>query len=133
MSQKAIVAALETALLTVSTMVTAYPNVDFTPPNLDTPYQRVNTLFATPENAEIGSARRFEQGYMQVDFCFPKNKGDGPAREAASLVAEYFYRGRTLTHSGVRVLIRYTPEVSSGTDEGDRWVVPCKIPFYSQI
>ncbi len=133
MTQKHIIAALEVALLDAAAMSTSFPNVEFEPPALNAPYRRVNILFAEPENPELNSTKRFERGYMQVDLCFPKNKGDGPAREAARVLVDYFYRGRTLVNSGTSVTIKFTPEVSSGADEGDRWVVPCKIQFYSYI
>lgn len=133
MTQKAIIAALETALLAAASMATSLPNVTFTPPATGVPYRRVNIMFAEPENLELGSIKRFERGFMQIDLCFPKNRGDGPAREAARVLVDYFYRGRTLVNSGVTVIIKFTPEVSSGADEGDRWVVPCKIPFHSYI
>ena len=130
MSQLTTRAALETALDGMSpALPTAWENVAFTPPS--TPYQRAHVLFATPDNAVIGN-EWMERGIFQVTLCYPLQTGDAAARGRVSLLRTTFYRGRTLTSGGTRVIIERTPDAGSGTADGDRWVVPVRIRWFSQ-
>ena len=132
MSQTAIRAALETALDAMSpSLITAWENVAFTPPASSTPYQRAYVLFATPENAVIGN-EWIERGLFHVALCYPLQAGDAAARARVALLRTTFYRSRTLTSGSTNVIIERTPDAGGGTADGDRWVVPVRIRWFSQ-
>ena len=132
MSQATTRAALETALNGIApSLSTAWENVAFTPPASSVPYQRAHVLFATPDNAVIGN-EWIERGIFQVTLCYPLQAGDGAARARVALLRTEFYRGRTLTSGGTKVVIERTPDAGSGTADGDRWVVPVRIRWFSQ-
>lgn len=135
MSSVKVKAALETALAAMTpALVTAWPNVAFTPP-LDslTPWQRADVLFAAPEDLEIGATYHREQGVFLVTLFYPLQTGSGAAQARAELLRSVFYRGATFTNAGVDVTIEQTPEISAGSADGDRWVIPVRIRFYSNI
>lgn len=132
MSVVKIRAALETALNAMSPAVsTAWENHSFTPVT-GTAYQRVNVLFASPENIEFGSRHR-EVGYMQVTLMYPLQIGTSTVAARAELLRTTFYRGASFTNGGVAVVIDQTPEVSPGGVEGDRYAIPVKVRFYANI
>lgn len=132
MSQLTIRAALETALDGMSpALSTEWENVSFTPPASSTPYQRAHILFATPDNAVIGN-EWMERGIFQVTLRYPIQTGDAAARGRVALLRTEFYRGRTLTSGSTRVIIERTPDAGGGTADGDRWVVPVRIRWFSQ-
>ena len=123
--------ALEVGLAGMTALQTAYENAKFTPVS-GVPYQRVTLLLAQPANPEIGSSYT-EQGFMQVDLCYPLDNGSRAAAARAGLIRTTFYRGAPFTASGVTVTISKTPEIMPGRVEADRWVVPVRIPFHSHI
>lgn len=132
MSQLAIRAALETALNSMSpALSTAWENVAFTPPVSSTPYQRAYVMFATPDNSVIGN-EWIERGLFQVTLCYPLQAGDAAARARVALLRAEFYRGRTLTSGGTTVIIERTPDAGGGTADGDRWIVPVRVRWFSQ-
>lgn len=131
MSAVKIKAALETALSGMTTLATAWENIEYAP-IAGTPYQQVNILFAEPDNIEYGSNHR-ELGYMQVKLMYPLKNGSLTAITRAELIRSTFYRGASFTSSGVTVIIERTPEISAGSVEGDRWAIPVKIRFFANI
>mgnify|MGYP003334795421 CR=1 FL=1 len=132
MSVVSIRAALETALNAMSpSLSTAWENVAFTPV-AGTPYQIVNMLFAPPVNREIGS-RHQEQGYMQVRLMYPVQVGTATAAARAELLRTTFKRGNTFSSGGITVTITDTPEIVPGAVEGDRYAMPVKIRFVSNV
>lgn len=135
MSTVKVKAALEIALnAMVPALLTAWPNVPFTPPiSSSTPWQRADVLFAAPEDLEIGSRYHREQGVFSVTLFYPLQTGAGSAQARAELLRSIFYRGASFTNSGVTVTIEQTPEISAGYADGDRWVVPVRIRFYANI
>lgn len=133
MSQVAVRAALETALNAMNpALSTAWENAAFTPPASSTPYQRAFVMFAEPDNAEFGRAHR-QQGIFQVTLCYPLQAGDAAARARAASIMSTFYRGSSFTSGGVTVTIARTPYAGAGAVEGDRWIVPVKIPFITGV
>lgn len=133
MSQVAIRAALEVRLNSmVPALATAWENVPFAPPVATTPYQRVNLLFARPDNFEMGSGYT-EQGYMQVTLLYPLSGGSAPAMARAAAIRAHFPKNLSLTHSGFVTTINRTPEISNGVIDGDRWSLPVRIPFHAHI
>jgi hypothetical protein len=108
--------------------VTAWENLPFKPPAVTIPYQAVHVLFADPDNPVVGPGYS-DQGYMQVSLMYPLQKGTLPAGTRAKLIRDAFYRGRSLTNSGVVVTIDKTPAIGNGMPDVDRWNLPVKIPF----
>ena len=131
MSAVEIGAALETALAAMSPeLATAYENVEFDKPIATTPYQKVNILFATPDNLVYGSTYQ-EMGIMQVTLMYPIQEGVGDAMARAELLRTTFYRGSSFTSGGSTAIIHKTPEIGLGFIDGERYSLPVKIKFYS--
>ena len=126
-------AALETALNSITpAMATSWENYSYAPV-AGVPYQAINLLFVQPENPTFGSAFHREVGYMQVTLNYPLQVGPTTAATRAELIRAKFFRGASFTSGGVTVVIHRTPEISSGRVDGDRWAVPVKVFFYSDI
>jgi hypothetical protein len=124
--------ALEVAIAAMSPpLQTAYENAPFTPTN-GTPYQRVTMLLAQPANDEFSPVHR-EEGFLQVDLCYPLGAGPATATARAELIRTTFARGASFTASGVTVNIDRTPEIMPGRTEEDRFVIPVRIPFHAHI
>ncbi len=133
MSIVSIRAALEAQLNGMSpALPTAWENFAFTPPAPSSPYQKVDLLFATPDNPEMGTGYR-ELGYMQVTLRYPLQKGPAEAAARAILLRTTFPKNLSLTSGSIVVTISKTPAIGSGAKDGDRWAVPVKIPFHSNI
>lgn len=125
-------AALETALNAMSpALSTAWENAAFVPV-AGTPYQQVNILFASPDNMVYGSAHR-ELGFMQVKLMYPLQVGTAVVAARAELIRATFKRGASFSNSGITVVVEKTPEVSPGSVDRDRWAVPIKVRFFSNI
>lgn len=132
MSSKLIRQALETALKVVSTgFQTAWENAPFTP-SANTPYQRVNLLFAQPDNPEYGTGYR-AQGIFQITLMYPLLTGTKDSTDRAELLRETFKRGESFTVNGVTVVIDRTPEIVAGSRDNDRWMVAVKIRWHADI
>ncbi|MDD5385349.1 MAG: phage tail terminator-like protein [Gallionella sp.] len=126
-------AALETALNAMTpALATAWENSAFSPPGQTTPFQQVAILFAQPENLEFGSSYR-QAGYMQITLQYPLQTGPSAAATRAELIKSVFPRGASFVKSGTTVVIEKTPEVSPGYVDGDRYSVPVKVRFFSNI
>lgn len=124
--------ALETALAAMSpALATAWENAQFVPVT-GTPYQKVNILFATPDDNEIGP-HHVEQGFMQVTLAYPTGAGPGAAQARAELIRAAFPRATTLVAGGIRVLIDKTPAIIPPQIDGDRYLQPVKIQFKSEF
>lgn len=111
---------------------TSFENVAFAPPLLSVPYQQAFTLFARPDNREMGS-RHQELGYMQVNLKYPLQAGTSAVGARAELFRTTFKRGNSFTSGGVTVNITDTPEISQGVSDGTMYSVPVKIRFVAQI
>lgn len=133
MSLVKIRAALETALNGMSpSLATAWENVAFVPPAPSVAYQRAFLLPATPLNSAWGPSHQ-ELGIFQVTLCYPPQTGAGASSARAELIRTTFRRGISFLNSGVTVTILKTPEVGSGTFDGDRFTVPVKIRYMAQV
>lgn len=129
MSISAIRSTLETALDGMTpALATAWQNVPFTPV-VGTPYQRASLLLAEPDNQEKGVGFQ-EQGFLQVDLCYPQSVGANQAEARAELLRTVFKRGTSLANS---ILISHTPEVKPAYNDGDRFVIPVRIRFHTYI
>jgi hypothetical protein len=132
-SQASVRAALEVALDGLAPAIdTVWENKTFKGVDPTVPYQQVFLKFARPENLEQGRGYN-EIGYMQVSLYYPINQGSANAVARAKLIRDLFVRRSSFVSGGVTVTINMTPEVSGGTQDGDRWAVVVKIPFMAQI
>ena len=132
MSEAKIRAALEERLAALAPAVaTAYENAPYKPVE-GTPYQRVNLLRADVENPEMGGSKR-ALGLFQVTLFYPRGKGPGPAETRADLLAAHFPKGLSLTKDGYVITIDGTPRIMAGFEDGDRWAVPVRVPYFSNI
>ena len=128
MSIVSIRAALETALNSITPSIPcAWQNVPFTPVT-GTPYQRATLLLAEPDNREFGASFQ-EQGFLQVDLCYPQSVGSNAVEARAELLRTTFKRG-TMIGS---LCIDATPEIKPAYNDGDRYVVPVRIRFHIYI
>lgn len=127
MSNKAIRAALETALAAISpALATSYVGDDYDPVE-GTPYQQVFFEFADPGNIAIH--RWYEQkGYMQVRLFYPLLAGNGTITARAELIQSTFKSGSVI--SGVT--INRTPAIKDPRPEEDR-LVQSVFVYFSQI
>lgn len=134
MSQVKIRAALEVALNAIApALATAWENSAFVPPAASVPYQQAFMLFAEPDDPEAGHAVHIQRGIFQINLLYPIGVGDATARARAKVLIDTFYRSRSFTSGGVTVSVERTPEAGQGTVDGDRWLIPVKIRFFSQI
>jgi len=128
MSISAIRSTLESALDGMTpALATAWQNVPFTPVT-GTPYQRASLLLAEPDNQEFGASFQ-EQGFLQVDLCYPQSVGSNAVEARAELLRTTFKRGTSLGG----LTITATPEVKPAYNDGDRYVIPVRIRFHTYI
>jgi len=133
MSQTAISNALEVRLNAIaSPLATAWENVEFSPVG-GVEYQKVDILFAEPENPTFGSGFNRQRGFMQVQLRFPLNTGRQAALARAEAIKNWFPRGLSLTDSGVTTVIEKTPEIAKGGNVEDRYVINVKIRFFANL
>lgn len=126
-------AALETRLNALTPAIsTAWENVEFLPV-VGTPWQRVNLLWANPENTTLGCSRRFERGIFQITLNYPTNKGAGAIDDRANLLIAHFYRGLAMAHSGQTVRIMSTPSRKVLGDDGKYFKMVVSINFNAEV
>ncbi|MEI6439066.1 MAG: phage tail terminator-like protein [Alphaproteobacteria bacterium] len=125
---------LETVLDAVSTgqIETNYENV-FYKPTKDVAFQRVQVVFATPENPTIGDNFYRDLGFMQVTLYFPLQSGAKDSSTWAQTLRTNFYRGRSFVTGKVTTTISQTMSRLPSIVEDDRFVVPCRIPFFVNV
>lgn len=138
MSELAVVKALEVALNAIApSLPTAWANANFVVPTgaggSPLPYQQAWFMPARPENPSMGDEHYRQRGYLQISLRYPLNEGAGPARERARVLRAYFRRGLSLTADGVTTTVEETPEIGSGSNEGDRFVINVFVRFYADI
>jgi hypothetical protein len=133
MSAVSIRAALETALNAITpTLPIAWENVPFTPTTGIT-YQRATLLFAQPDNSTMGDNFYREQGFLQIDLCYPRDTGPLAANNRATLIRSTFKRGDSFIKSGIVTTIEATPEIRPAYIDGDFYIVPIRVRFFSNI
>lgn len=133
MSYQLIRAALESKLNAISPAVsTAWENVPFEPA-IGQMYQRAFMLPAGADNTTFGNTLRRESGIFQVSVCAPLGNGSYDAITRAEVIRNWFYRGLTLTQSGVLVRILRTASIAPAITEEANYVVPVSIPYFSDI
>lgn len=111
--------------------LTAWENVAFTPV-AKVPYQRVNIVFARPDNSE-NTRHHVEQGFLQIGLLYPTGFGSGAAAARVELLRSTFYRGASFVSGGITTTINRTPEAIAAQIEGDRYFLPVRAPFFAHI
>lgn len=117
--------------------LTAWENVAFQT-TAGVPYQEPYLLIARPDNPTFGAPFHREKGIFQINLFYPQQIGTGAISLRAELIRSTFSRGSTFSNSGIDVIIDSTPEIAtalttSGTQNDDRWMLPVKISWYSNI
>ena len=126
-------AALETRLNALTPAIsTAWENVEFLPV-VGTPWQRVNLLWANPENTTLGCSRRFERGILQVTLNYPTNAGTAAIDDRVNLLVTHFRRGLSMIHSGQTVRITSTPSRVTLGDDGKYFKMVVSINFNAEV
>lgn len=133
MSLIAIRAALETHLAAITPMLDIAPENGAYVAVTGIPYQRIHLLPARPVNPELGGVVIQESGFMQVDLCYPLLSGPVAAAARAELVRDAFPAGSSYLNSGVVVIIEETPEIAPAIYEPDRYVVPVRVRYFSNV
>lgn len=134
MSIQKIKIALETEVKTLSTGITiGWENVKFTPPVDGSPYMLVYMLPATPENPTMGDGFYREIGLMQLTLSYPVNGGSGKAYAKAQEIRELFKRGSSYSSGGYTVTIARTPTIGPGVVQGERFVLPIRVQYFSNV
>lgn len=132
MSIAAIRKALEMGLDAMTpALATAWENASYMP-TPGVPYQRVNLLHAKPDDAEVSTVHT-ELGLLQVSLCYPVGKGPADAEARADLLFAAFPQGTTLVASGITVIVSGSPNIAPAQFEGDRYVLPIRIPWRAQV
>ena len=130
MSAANVRAALESALNGMSpALSTAWENVKFTPVN-GTPYQRATIMLADPGNQEYGAGYQ-ELGIFQIDLYYPVATGPAASIARAELIRSTFPRGAAFTSGGESTTIQRTPSIYPAYVDGNFYVTPVKIRFFS--
>lgn len=122
---------------TVKANLTAWENMSFQT-TAGIPYQEPYLLVAKPDNPTFGPAFHREQGIFQVNLFYPQQIGTGAISQRAELIRSTFPRSSVFSNSGIDVIIDSTPEIwtsvsTAGTQGDDRWMLPVKISWYSNI
>jgi hypothetical protein len=133
MSEIAVRAALEQQIASITpTLITAFENQSFAPPDVSVPYQEFYVLFATPNNPEQGTGFQI-QGYAQATLKYPEGVGTGAAFARALAIRAVFTKNRSFVNAGIITTITKTPAIGNGVTDGSRFVLPVKIPFVASI
>lgn len=133
MSQIAIRAALETALMTITPAVqTQFENVTFTP-KTGVPYQSAYLIMNRTENPVVGDGFYRERGIFQVTLRYPIGTGSVAPMTQAEKIRTLFRRGASFNKDGITVMCDRTPDIRVLPNEVDRFVIVVKIYFYSNI
>jgi hypothetical protein len=131
-SDVAIRAAIEMRLAAmVPPLDTAWENAAYSPVT-NKPYQRVSMMRARPENPTYDTFKR-KLGVMQITLFYPQANGPSAAETRADSIGAWFPRGLTLQSGGITVLIDGTAYVMAGFQDGDRWAVPVRVPYFANI
>jgi hypothetical protein len=117
---------------TVTAQLTAWENVSFKALN-SVPYQKVNFVFARPENPTKGDAFYREIGFLQVTLYYPQQEGPFAALSRAELIRSTFPRGSSFSNNGIIVNIDRTAEIMPGMPTDESYVMIVRVPFYANI
>jgi hypothetical protein len=112
--------------------LTAWENVAFNP-IAQIPWQKINFVFARPDEFTMGQEYYREQGFLQVTLYYPPLQGPGAAMSRAELIRKTFPRGSSFSKDGITVHVSRTAEIMSGMPTDEHYVVVVRVPFYADI
>jgi hypothetical protein len=112
--------------------LTAWDNTGFKPvPGV--PYQKVNLVWAEPDDVTFGGNFHREFGFLQVSLFYPILLGTLDISTRAQLIRTTFKRGSTFEKDGVTVKILKTPAIMGGVPIDESYAVPIRISFQADI
>ena len=110
---------------------TAFEGVPFVPPT--GMYQRLQFVINPPTDPVFGAGYHRENIQVQIFVADKLDVGTAGAIARAQELRDWFYKGLTLTESGVRMHVLRTPQIAGATVAGDRVIVPVLIPLTVEI
>ena len=113
-------------------LATKKPNVSYTPVT-GTPYQRARLIPNTPEHPTLGDQYHREIGFFEVLLFYPINTGTRAANTRGQGIKTQFARGTTMVQNGQVVKVLRTPTVAPEIEDGDRYIIPVTIEYYSEV
>lgn len=125
---------LEVAVAAITPAIDpVYENGPTYTPVVGRPYQRINILFARPENPTIGDGFYREIGFVQVTLCYPPGTGAGACDARAQLLRTSFPQGRSFVTGKVTTIISGTLEKLPGQVVVDRFETVTRVPFFANV
>lgn len=126
---------LETALMAVTDTTTIDTSFDGSVGSGTDgrPYQDVTIMFSKPDNPTMSPGFHRDKGIFQINLYYPLNFGPGAAQTRADAIIAAFPRGLSFTSAKISLIIDGTPYLSAGRVDGNRWMVPVKIPFFANV
>lgn len=116
----------------VIAQLTAWPNVSFSPvPGV--PFQKINVVFAKPDEPTAGSDFYREIGFLQATLYYPLLQGDGPAMSRAELIRKAFPKGSSVTKDDIVVQFDSVAQIFEGVPSDENYIVIVRVPFYANI
>lgn len=113
-------------------VVTAYDNVDFTPPASGKAWNRVHFAPNVPVPVTLGAAGEDEfTGFLQVTCCCSAGKGESKALEQVQLLLSKFKTGSKFSYSGQEVTILKAGR-SPGFSSNEWYKIPVTIFFIAR-
>lgn len=118
------------AALTPS-LPTAFEGIPFVPPT--GMYQRLQFVINPPTDPTFGTYFHRENIQVQIFVADKLDVGTAGAIARAELLRDWFYKGLTLTESGVRMHVLRTPQIAGAAVTNDRIIVPVLIPLTVEV
>ncbi len=118
------------AALTPS-LPTAFEGISFIPPT--GMYQRLQFVINPPTDPTLGAYYHRENIQVQIFVADKLDVGTAGAIARAQVLRDWFYKGLTLTESGVRMHVLRTPQIAGAAVTNDRIIVPVLIPLTVEV
>ena len=131
MSQKAIRAAIETALSDWAQGLeypVAWENSQFTPAAGQT-WLRFSMLPANTRSDDLSGDHRAYTGVVQIDVFMPSGTGPGAGAELVGELEALYPASTYLEGEGVSVLIQTPLSVGPAQADESWWVIPCSFTY----
>lgn len=113
-------------------LATAYPGVNFTPPN-GVMYQSVQFKILNPTDPTFDNYFHRENLEFQVFVCDVLGSGEGAAMARAELIKSYFPKGKYFLEGTTRIHVLSTPKIQGSICTNDRLIVPVIIPLTVEV
>ena len=106
---------------------TAYQGIGYTPKNGE-PYQEYYILPAMNEAPYINQSDIIYRGIFQITLKYPSGNGIREVLERIDVIEPHFFKGKSIEHSGVKVVFDDSKTINLGTD-GDRIIYAFRVDF----